>query len=170
MLYSFVVAIARNGVIGRNNALPWHIPEDMKFFKEKTMGKPMVMGRRTWDSIGRPLPGRSNIVVTTQKQWPTPAPGVEVVHSLEEACALCERIAAETGVSESTIIGGAVIFREALPFTGRIYLTEVHAEVEGDVYFPDYDRSEWQETWREDRKAAGDNPYDYSFVILDRKT
>lgn len=167
MLYSFVVAVASNGVIGRDNAVPWQIPEDMAFFKRVTMGKPMVMGRRTWDSIGRPLPGRTTIVVTRQRDWPVPD-GVLVAHSLKEARVLSTRIGAANAVAETAIIGGAEIFRAALPFTNRIYFTEVHADIEGDVLFPEFDRSEWVEAFREDWKASGANPYDYSFVILER--
>jgi dihydrofolate reductase len=168
MKLAFVVAVARNGVIGRNNALPWHLPEDMKFFKRVTMGKPVLMGRRTWESIGRPLPGRSNIVITHQEDYE--AEGIKVVNSLQEARTLAEHIAEIDGVEEAAIIGGAFIFAEALPITDRMYYTEVHADVEGDVYFPEFDRDEWKEVERQDFKAQGPNPYDYSFVILDRKS
>ena len=149
--------------------MPWKIPEDMAFFKRVTMGKPMVMGRRTWDSIGHPLPGRTSIVVTTQREWPAPD-GVLVAHSLKEARFFSELAGTVHGVDETSIIGGAEIFREALPFTNRIYFTEVHADIEGDVLFPAFDRSEWVESFREDCKASGDNPHDYSFVILERAT
>lgn len=169
MLYSFVVAAASNGVIGRNNAVPWRIPEDLAFFKRVTMGKPVVMGRRTWDSIGRPLPGRTSIVVTRQRTWQGPD-GVLVAHSLEEALFLGETAGATLGTNETSIIGGAVIFAAALPFTSRIYLTQVHADIEGDVVFPAFDGSDWVEVFREDRPASGANPYDYSFVIMDRLT
>ena len=167
MLYSFVVAVASNGVIGRDNAVPWRIPEDLAFFKRITMGKPMVMGRKTWDSIGRPLPGRYSIVVTSQGDWSGPE-GVGVAHSLQEAQVLSKSAGAALGVNETSIIGGAEIFREALPFTSRIYLTEVHADIEGDVVFPSIADGDWVESSREDCKASGDNPFDYSFVILDR--
>lgn len=166
MIVSFVVAMASNRVIGRDNALPWHLPNDLKFFKRTTMGKPIIMGRRTYDSIGRPLPGRANIVITRRRDYQPE--GVKVVHGLREALQLAEHIGIIDGVTETAIIGGAEIFREALPLTDRIYLTEVHAEVEGDVFFPEFDRSQWEEVGREDCKAEGPNPYDYSFVVLER--
>lgn len=166
MIFSYVVAVASNGVIGRNNALPWRIPKDLKFFKQATMGKPVIMGRRTYDSIGKPLPGRANIVVTRNPDYQPE--GVKVVHSLTQAVKLAESIGAADGVRECAIIGGAEIFREALPITDRIYLTEVHANVEGDVYFPEYDKSEWEEVSRENFEAEPPNPYDYSFVVLER--
>lgn len=168
MQYSFVVAVASNGVIGRHNRVPWRIPEDLAFFKRITMGKPMVMGRRTWDSIGRPLPGRISVVVTSQQDWTAPE-GTMVAHSLREALFLSELAGAALGASETSIIGGARIFREALPYTNRIYLTEVHAAIEGDVVFPSIADIEWVESCRKDCKASGDNPYDYSFVVLDRR-
>ena len=166
MISSLVVAVAENRVIGRNNQLPWRIPEDLKFFKRATMGKPIIMGRRTYESIGKPLPGRTNIVVTRSADYE--AEGVKVVNSLTKAMMLSKEVGEEQWVGEVAIIGGAEIFRESLDFADRIYLTEVHAEVEGDVYFPEYDKSAWEEVSRQDFKAEGDNPYDYSFVVLQR--
>ena len=167
MKTSLVVAVARNRVIGRDNDLPWRLPEDLKFFKRVTMGKPMIMGRRTYESIGKPLPGRTNIVVTRNPAYE--AQGVVVTTSLKKAVELAEEVARREGVEEATIIGGAEIFRESLGFADRIYLTEVHAEVEGDVLFPEYDRRHWRETFREDRKADEKHPFDYSFVTLERE-
>lgn len=166
MIFSYVVAVASNRVIGRNNALPWYIPQDLKFFKRITMGKPVIMGRRTYDSIGKPLPGRTNIVITRNPDYRPE--GVKVVHSVTHAVKLAESIGVVDGSTEAAIIGGAEIFREAMPVTDRIYLTEVHADVEGDVYFPEIDESEWDEVSREDFKAEPPNPYDYSFVVLER--
>lgn len=157
---SLIVAIAANGVIGRDNALPWHIPEDLKWFKENTLGKPVIMGRRTWDSIGRPLPRRPNIVVTRQADWS--AEGAHVAHSLAEALALANRLAPEA--AELMVIGGNSLFAEALPAARRLYLTEIGREYQGDTVFPPFDRQEWREVSR--RSNPGDPPFD--FVILDR--
>lgn len=164
-ILSFVVARADNGVIGRDNQLPWHIPADLKHFKRLTIGKPVVMGRKTFESIGKPLPGRHNIVMTRDPNWR--AEGVTVVPNLAEAVAaagLDPRARAE----EIAIIGGAAVFAEALPSATRIHLTEVHAAPEGDVVLPPFDPAEWRETWREDHAAEADQPA-YSFVTLERR-
>lgn len=163
---SLIVAMAQNRVIGRNNNLPWYLSEDLKYFKRVTMGKPIIMGRKTFESIGRPLPGRTNVIVTRNKNYA--AEGVKVVHNLDEAKALCESIAEIDGQKEAMVIGGAQIYQQALAYADRLYLTEVHAAVEGDAYFPEFDRANWQEVGREDFQAAGPNPYDYSFLILER--
>ena len=167
MQLSVIVAAARNGVIGRNNALPWHLPEDLKYFKRVTMGKPILMGRKTFESIGRALPGRSNLVITRNGEWQ--AEGVQVVRSLEAALSLAEDIALIDGVDELMVIGGAQIYAEALPRAERIYLTEVDADVEGDAYLPAIDRSAWLEVSREVHAPSETNPYPYSFVVLDRR-
>src|SRR5262245_8417642 len=127
-IVSLIVAMAENGVIGRDNALPWRLPEDLRRFKTITMGKPVIMGRKTFESIGKPLPGRTNIVLTRDKSWS--ADGVSVVHSFDEAMARAGEVA------EVAVIGGAELFRMALARADRIYLTLVHAEVAGDVVFP----------------------------------
>ncbi len=163
---SLIVAVARNGVIGRNNALPWHLPEDLRYFKQVTMGKPIVMGRKTFESIGRPLPGRTNIVVTRRDDY---APeGVQLVASLEQAMALAGDIALIDGVEELMVIGGAEIYAAALPLARRLYITEVDADVEGDTYLPPVDWEEWQEVSRQRHAAGGGNPYPYSFVVYER--
>ena len=167
MRISLIVALSENHVIGRNNKLPWYLPNDLKYFKQVTMGLPIVMGRKTFESIGKPLPGRTNIVVTRNGDWS--AEGVRVAHSLEEAFSLAESIAEIDGREELMIIGGDQIYQSALPLVDRMYLTEVHAHVEGDAYFPTFERDAWQEIAREDFSAADPNPYDYSFVVLDRK-
>lgn len=161
-----IVAVASNGVIGRNNQLPWYLPNDLKYFKAKTMGKPVVMGRKTFESIGKPLPGRTNIVVTANREYS--AEGVRVVHSLDEAISLAESVAIVDGSQELVIIGGAKLYAEALPQIDRLYLTEVKAEVEGDAYFDGVDWAEWSECAREDFAAQGPNPYDYSFVVYNK--
>lgn len=163
---SIIVAAASNGVIGRDNALPWHLPEDLRYFKRVTLGKPIVMGRKTYESIGRPLPGRTNIVVTRQPGYR--ADGLRVTASLEEALALAADIAEIDGAEELMVIGGAELYQAALPLAGRLYLTEVHAAVEGDALLPPIDWTAWREVSREFHRAEGANPFDYSFVVYER--
>ncbi|MDO9460732.1 MAG: dihydrofolate reductase [Alphaproteobacteria bacterium] len=162
MRISLIAAVAENGVIGREGGLPWRIPEDLKFFKVTTLGKPIIMGRKTYQSIGKPLPGRVNIVMTRDRVWH--AAGVSVVHDLEAAL----RMAQETGADEAMIIGGADIYEMALPRADRIYLTRIEREFDGDAMFPMLDPIEWTETARTG-KTAQDVPFDYSFVILERQ-
>ena len=166
MKISLVWAMAQNRVIGRNNSLPWYLPEDLKYFKRITLGKPVIMGRKTYESIGKPLPGRTNIVVSRNAGFS--AEGVKTVTSLDEAKQLCESIAEIDGINEAMVIGGAEIYTLALPMADRLYLTEVHADVEGDTTFPDFDRSLWQEVACENFEASGPNPYPYSFLVLDK--
>ncbi len=158
MILSLVVARAANGVIGRDGGLPWHLPADLKHFKALTLGKPIVMGRRTFASIGRPLPGRHNIVLT-RGAWS--ADGVTVVPDLAAA------LAAAGTVPEVAIIGGAAVYAAALPLADRVYLTEVHAAPAGDTVLPPFDAAAWTETAREDHAAEGDAP-GFSFVTLER--
>ena len=155
---SLMVAKASNRVIGRNNKLPWYLPNDLKYFKQVTFGKPVIMGRKTWDSLGKPLPGRTNIVITRQAGFQ--AEGAKVVATLDEAVTLAENVAFIEGQDEAVVMGGAEIYALALPQADRLYLTEVHAEVDGDTWFPEYDTSEWKEIGREDFPAEGPNPYD----------
>lgn len=164
---SLIAALAENGVIGRDNKLPWHLPNDLKYFKAATLGKPVIMGRKTWESLGRPLPGRTNIVVTRQRDY-APA-GAKVVSSLDEALKLAEQIALIDGIDECVVIGGAEIYAQALPRCDRLYLTEVHAQVDGDAHFPAFDHTQWREEKRERFAAEGPNPWDYSFVVYVRK-
>ena len=163
-----IVAAAENGVIGSANGLPWHLPEDLRYFRRMTMGKPIVMGRRTFESIGRPLPGRTNIVISRNPAYA--AAGVKVVESLDQALCLARERAREEEVPEVVVIGGAQIYRQALPCADRVYLTEVHASVAGDVLLPTVDWHEWREVSRESHRAGEENPYDYSFVVYERKT
>ncbi len=164
---SMMVAKASNDVIGRDNKLPWYLPNDLKYFKRVTFGKPVIMWRKTWESLKGPLPGRTNIVITRQADYV--AEGAKVVTTLEEAVAMAENVAFIDGQEEAVIMGGAEIYKLALPAADRLYLTEVHAEVDGDTFFPEYDKSEWNEIGREDFAAEGPNPYDYSFVVYERK-
>jgi len=158
---ALIVAIAANGVIGRDNQLPWRIPADLRWFKRQTLGKPVIMGRRTWDSLGRPLPGRTNLVLTRQTGWS--AEGAETVASLDQALARAAEIAPAL---EPMVIGGATLYAEALPRVSRIYLTEVARDYPGDTWFPAFDPAEWREVSREAQE--GDPPF--SFVVLERVT
>lgn len=165
-----VVARAENGVIGANGKLPWHISADLKHFKALTVGKPVIMGRKTYESIGKPLPRRTNIVVTRDVNWPNldkQADGVVVAHDLPTALALGYEDAHRTGVDEVMVIGGAEIYAQALPQAKRIYLTEVHRAYEGDTKL-DLDLSGWEETRRAPHKAETPGEADFSFVTLER--
>jgi len=161
MRISLVVAMAANRVIGRDNGLPWHLPADLQHFKRITMGKPILMGRRTWESIGRPLPGRTSIVITRDAGYA--APGCIVVHSVEAAL----QAAAECG-DEAMVIGGAEFYAQVLPRADTLYLTRIHADFDGDTVFPELDESEWREVERSDCEPDAKNPYRYSFIRLDR--
>lgn len=159
MRVSLIAAMAANRVIGRDNQLPWRLPADLRRFKSLTMGHALVMGRKTYDSIGRPLPGRTFIVITRREGW---APeGVRIAHSLEEALR-------EAPGDEVFVAGGEQIFRQALPLADRLYLTRIHAEIPGDTWFPEIDPSEWRVVEEEHHEASGDNPYPYTFQTLDR--
>jgi len=160
-LLSLIVARARNGVIGRDNTLPWRLPQDLRRFRALTLGKAILMGRRTFESIGRALPGRTNLVLTRDRQWR--APGVIVVHSVEEA------LAQAASSAELVVIGGAEIFRLLLPLARRIYLTDVHADVPGDTFFPDFDQTQWTDVERRRQPADEQHAHALSFVILERR-
>jgi dihydrofolate reductase len=155
-----VAAIARNGVIGRGNALPWHLPEDLRHFKRVTLGHPVLMGRRTWESLGRPLPGRPNLVLTRDAGFR--APGAEVVHDLDGA-------ARAAGPGALMVIGGAALYRLCLPAAAVFHLTEVLAEVDGDVRFPPWERAAWRELDREEHPADARHAHPYRFVTLARR-
>ena len=160
-LISLIVAMAQNGVIGRDNALPWRLPADLKRFKEFTLGKPILMGRKTFEAIGRPLPGRANLVLTRDRDWR--APGVIPVHSVEEALLqtrTCEELVA---------IGGAEIYRQLLPLARRIYLTHVHADIPGDTYFPAFDPAQWDDVEFRSVPADERHAYPVTFVTLERR-
>jgi dihydrofolate reductase len=161
MRVSIVVIVAANGAIGKGNALLWRLPDDLKYFKAVTMGKPVVMGRKTYESIGKPLPGRLNIVVTRKVGFV--ATGCTVVASIDEA------IHAAGNANEVCVIGGADIYGQFLPHVDTIYLTQVHASAEGDVFFQRLAESEWQETSRQEHAADERHPVAFSFVTLERK-
>ena len=160
MRLGIVVAMARNGVIGRDGTLPWHLPADLQRFRRLTLGKPIVMGRRTHESIGRVLPGRRNIVLSRDPAFR--AAGCEVFASLEQA------LTALAEVEEVMVVGGAALYAEALPRAARLYLTEVEAEVAGDVRFPPFDRAAWREIERETHAADAANVHAWRFSVLER--
>lgn len=160
MIISLIAGMDRKRVIGKNNALPWHVPADLKRFKKLTLGKPVIMGRKTFASIGKLLPDRANIVMTHNPNYR--APGCTIAHSPEEA------LSAAGNASEIMVIGGAEIFREFLPRANRMYLTLIDADVNGDTYFPEYTTEEWKEISREAHPADKENKYPYTFVVLER--
>ena len=166
MILTLVVARADNGVIGQGGGLPWRLPADLRHFKRLTVGKPVVMGRRTFESIGKPLPGRHNIVLTRSRDWT--AEGVTVVPNLAEAVAAAG-LRQGARPEDIMIIGGAAVYADALSSARRVYLTEVHAAPKGDTVMPPFDTGMWRETAREFHSAEGDAPA-YSFVTLERRT
>lgn len=164
---SLIAAVAENGIIGRNNELPWRIKSEFQYFKNTTIGHPIVMGRKSFESLGKPLPKRANIIVTRDKAYK--AAGAIVVHTLQEGLHIASQIAQKDGVEEVFIGGGADIYRLSLPNADRLYLTEVHLKPEGDTKFPDFDRSQWQEVKREFHKAQDGETADYTITVLERK-
>jgi dihydrofolate reductase len=166
MKVALIVAAAINNVIGRDNQLPWHLPQDLKYFKAKTLGKPVIMGRKTYESIGRPLPGRPNIVVTRNQAWS--AEGVSVVTSLADALALAGQLMEHQHeqLQEAMIIGGAEIYRSALPLADRIYLTRIDLQVDGDAYFPQLNQQEWMEV--SNLPGEGDGAVPHRFLVYER--
>jgi len=157
---SLVLAMASNGVIGANNQIPWRIPEDMQRFKAITMGKPIIMGRKTWDSLPRkPLPGRTNIVITRDADWK--ADGAVAAHSLDDAIVLARR----EHPSEIAVIGGAEIYKAALPRAMIVHLTEVQGDFAGDVHMPPFDSAQWRESGREYGETSDGLRYSYSTLV-----
>ncbi|MFQ5345349.1 MAG: type 3 dihydrofolate reductase [Mariprofundus sp.] len=161
-MISFIWGQDRNRLIGRDNTLPWKLPADMAWFKKSTMGKPILMGRKTYESIGRPLPGRTNLILSRQADLQID--GCTVVHSLDEAKA------AVPGAEEIMVMGGAEIYTLLFDQAGRLYITEIDAEFEGDAWFPAFDRRCWQEIFHEPHRPDEKNPYPYAFSILERKS
>ena len=161
-MIAIVVAAAKNNVIGKDNGLIWHLPADLRHFKQMTLGHPMLMGRKTFESIGKPLPGRTSIIITTQKDYA--AEGCIVTHSLQAAIEQATQLD-----EEICIIGGAEIYRQALPLTDKIYLTRIHHSFEGDVFFPELKQEEWETVEQEHHEPDEKNKYSYSFFKLRRK-
>ena len=162
MIISIIAGMDKNRLIGQGNRLPWRLPADMKHFRQHTLGKPVLMGRRTFESIGKPLPKRTNIILTRDHNYR--ADGCIVTHSIEEA------LKAASGCEEIMIIGGASIYELFLQRADRLYLTYVHACFEGDVYFPAFDIADWQEVKRVDCQPDEKNPHPYSFIFLHRRS
>lgn len=162
------VAVAENGVIGREGGLPWRLSSDLKLFRKHTMGKPLVMGRKTFASLGKPLDGRDNIVITRHPDFT--AEGVIVAHSLNEALTRAAELAASRGMDEIMVIGGGTIYREALAVAGRIYLTRVHAQVAGDVTFPPIRWEEWTQTSTAAYEKGPKDAHAFTFSVMDRIT
>jgi dihydrofolate reductase len=156
---NLIVAWARRGVIGRAGTLPWHLPEDLRHFKRTTLGHPIIMGRRTWDSIGRPLPGRRSIVVTHNARWSEA--GSERAASLPQALAMC------ADASEVFVIGGAQLFAQALPLAQRMFLTAIDADFEGDTFFPPFDLRSWRQSSCEHLRPTAERPFGVDFITLD---
>lgn len=163
---AMIVAAAKNGVIGLNNQMPWHLPEDLKYFRRVTMGKPVIMGRKTFESIGKPLPGRLNIVISRQKDLALPE-GVVLQSSVEDAICYAKQYAEERGVNEVMVIGGEQIYRACMPIADTLYLTQVEAEPEGDAWF-EYQAKEWRLLTAEQYLACDKNPYNYRFCEFER--
>ncbi|OGY58807.1 MAG: dihydrofolate reductase [Candidatus Colwellbacteria bacterium RIFCSPHIGHO2_12_FULL_43_12] len=161
MIISIIAALDNNNLIGKKNGLPWYLPADLKHFKEKTLGKPVVMGKTTYESIGKLLPERTNIILSRDANFKVS--GARVVKSVEEALEVAK------GFPEVMIIGGASIYKQFLPLAQKLYLTRVYNDFEGDIYFPEFNLDEWQETERLDYKAHDKNLYDYSFLTFSRK-
>ena len=161
MLISLIVAMDQNRVIGLEGDLPWHLPPDLKAFKIITMGKPVIMGRKTYESIGRPLPGRENIILTSNRSYQ--APGCIVVHSIEES------LKAAKDYEEIMVIGGSTVYGSFLPLAGRIYMTLIDAVFDGDVYFPELDLTDWQEVSRKSFNKNDEQPFTYHYVLLERQ-
>ncbi len=157
---SLIVAMDQNRLIGRDNQLPWHLPADLKYFKATTLGKPIVMGRKTYESIGRPLPRRRNIVISGNAEFS--APGCELVGGIDEALALCR------GESEVMLIGGASLYAQTLERADFLYITRIHHAFDGDTWFPEFDSTRWQVEKQEDFDPDHDNPYPYSFIKFKR--
>jgi dihydrofolate reductase len=161
MSIAIIVATDKNNLIGKDNDLPWKLSADLQYFKKVTMGKPLIMGRNTHESIGRPLPGRKNIIVTSQADYQ--AEGCVVVNSIEAA------IAETADAEEVMVMGGASLYEQLLPKAERLYLTQVHAELEGDTWFPEWKQADWEEVSREDHQADEKNQFEYSFVVYQRE-
>ncbi len=159
---ALIAAVARNRAIGKDNALLWRLSEDLQFFKRTTMGCPVIMGRKTYDSIGRPLPGRRNIVITRNPEWF--APGIEAAPSLQAALDMLD-----TDTAKAFVIGGAQIYAEAMPLADEVVLTEIDHDFEADAFFPEWDKSAFTEVARESHHAPAPNDFDYAFVTYRRK-
>ncbi|MBI2651821.1 type 3 dihydrofolate reductase [Candidatus Woesearchaeota archaeon] len=162
MIISLIAAMGKNRVIGKNNSLPWKLPADMEYFKKLTKGKPVIMGRKTFESMGKALPNRINIIITSNKNYK--AKDCVIVHSIKEAL----KSAGNKNNEEAMVIGGAKIYEEFLPIANKVYLTVIDEDFDGNIYFPDFSRKEWKETKREEHESDKVNPYKYAFLVFER--
>ncbi len=167
-ILSMIVATADNNIIGKDNDMPWHLPADLAYFKKVTLGKPIIMGRKTYESIGRPLPGRRNIVISRDENYN--ADGVDIVTSVEQALALVDGSDGTNAVEEIMVIGGGAIYKHCLPSADRLYVTHIKATIDGDTQFPYYDDGNWEKTASELRVSDEKNAYDLDFCIYQRAT
>jgi len=158
-----IVATANNNVIGKDNDMPWHLPADLAYFKKVTLGKPIIMGRKTYESIGRPLPGRRNIVISRDESYQSD--GIDTVTSVEQAIALVDGSDGSEGVEEIMVIGGGAIYKHCLPAAQRLYITHINAEIEGDTQFPHYDDGSWKKVASEVRASDEKNAYQLDFCV-----
>lgn len=163
MIISAIVAYANNYVIGKDNDIPWYLPEDLKWFKKNTLNHTIIMGRKCFESIGRPLPKRNNIIITRDMFFL--ANGCYIAHSIDEAL----NMAVDMGETEVFIIGGGEIYTQCIDLYDKIYLTKVEADIEGDIFFPALDLNEWRLTYEERHQKHEKNPYDYTFMIYEQK-
>ena len=161
-----ILAMDENRVIGKDNKLPWHLPAELAYFKRVTMGHPIIMGRKTHESIGRPLPGRVNIVMTRDQEYE--AEGVVIVHSVEETMSLLPGIMQTSQSAEAFVIGGAEVIRLFWPFADKLYITKIHYAFEGDTFFPEISEAEWKLVVKEKGITDEKNPYQYDYLIYER--
>ena len=159
-ILSMIVATANNRIIGKDNDMPWHLPADLQYFKKITLGKPIIMGRKTFESIGRPLPGRRNIVISRDVNYS--ADGVDTVISVDAALALVE------GVDEAMVIGGGAIYQHCIAAANRLYITHIKADIDGDTQFPEYDLNIWKQVSTQVRPADDDNKYELDFCVYEK--
>lgn len=170
-ILSMIVATANNNVIGKDNDMPWHLPADLAYFKQVTLGKPIIMGRKTYESIGRALPGRRNIVISRDEKYIPQgkgAEGVDVVTSVEQALALVDGSNGSEAVDEIMVIGGGAIYKHCLPAAQRLYITHIKADIEGDTQFPDYNDGSWKKVKSEVRSADDANEFDLDFCVYEK--
>ena len=167
MRLAVICAMSKNRVIGKDNGLPWHLPGDLKHFKQTTLGSPIIMGRKTWESIGRPLPNRINIIVSRSRE--IKSDGVKIFSSLSDALELAEKSLVNIDSNEIFVIGGAELYKEAFPLARRLYLTRVDSVINGDTYLEGFDEEDWVEISRKHFNAASSEGYNYSICVLDRR-
>ncbi|MET3559836.1 dihydrofolate reductase [Bartonella japonica] len=162
-----IAAVAENGVIGHEGVMPWRLSTDLQRFKALTFGKPVIMGRKTWDSLGRPLPGRTNIVITHNPSFT--AEGATIAHSLSQACSIAEKVASQNGANAVFVIGGGEIFKQALPIADKIFLTEILSSIKGDSFFPIFDKEKWTIVQTQYIPEGDNDSHPTCFVVYERK-